>query len=162
MEYLLKNEQADVYISERQSLLMMQYIGGALVTGVVALITLLLNRKWKVKDEKKAKEEAKEEANKEIMTQLAEIKDALNKHIDSNDRYMADQSRIRILRFSDELRRDLKQSEESFNTVLEDIDFYVHYCEEHKDTYVNSKAEAAINNIKTVHAKGLSGEYEFL
>ena len=58
MEYLLKNEQADVYITERQSLLMMQYIGGALVTGVVALITLLLNRKWKIKDEKKAKEEA--------------------------------------------------------------------------------------------------------
>ena len=70
--------------------------------------------------------------------------------------------RIRILRFSDELRRGVNHSEESFNNVLEDIDNYTEYCVEHEDVYINSKAYAAIRNIKSVHDRCIRGELKFL
>lgn len=43
------------------------------------------------------------------------------------------QSRIRILRFGDELRRGINHSKESFDQTLFDIDVYDNYCKEHEE-----------------------------
>lgn len=51
-------------------------------------------------------------------------------------------ARIRILRFSDELRRNVKHSQESFGQVISDLDYYERYCFEHPK-FKNNKTMAA-------------------
>lgn len=97
--------------------------------------------------------------NKDVMDKLEsvqkELKDLGEKHnklerrMDKDD---ADECRTRILRFADELRRDVKHSEEFFNQILDDISDYERYCAEHPE-YKNSKAVNAIAEIDKVYQK---------
>ena len=65
----------------------------------------------------------------------------------------ATQARYRILRFNDEiLSRVSKHSKEHFEQILEMIDDYEAYCDQHPN-YQNSKCVMAIENIKAVYAK---------
>ena len=104
----------------------------------------------------------KQDKQDQIISGMAALDNKLQQHIDSDERYRTDMCRIRILRFSDELRRGVNHSEESFNNVLEDIDNYTEYCVEHEDVYINSKADAAIRNIKSVHDRCIRGDLKFL
>ena len=58
--------------------------------------------------------------------------------------------RVRILRFSDELRRGVKHSQESFEQALADVDVYEKYCREHPD-FKNNKTVVASNRIKSAY-----------
>lgn len=79
-----------------------------------------------------------------------------------HDRTLKDlnDKRQRILRFSDEIRRKERHSEEMFNSILEDIDEYEKYCDDHPK-YRNNKADFAIANVKRVYQKTLD-ENDFL
>ena len=63
--------------------------------------------------------------------------DDLEKKIDSLEadfsKKEAIASRIRILRFGDEVRTGVRHSQESFDQVLDDISNYKLYCDSHKD-----------------------------
>ena len=48
------------------------------------------------------------------------------------------------------------------SSTYQDIDNYTEYCVEHEDVYINSKADAAIRNIKSVHDRCIRGELKFL
>lgn len=92
--------------------------------------------------------------NGDIFNEIKGIKEEINDIKESRKEYKKEREfmkatacRRRILNFDDELRRRLQHSEESFNSIIEDIDFYVPFCEEHKNDYSNKKAEAAISNI---------------
>lgn len=135
--------------------MLIEYIGGAAVTGAFTIGAMFLNRRWAQKDKR-------EDRQSSILSGIDALAKKLDRHISEDEKYKANQARTRILRFSDELRRGILHSEESFNNVLEDIDAYCQYCNEHEDTYVNSKAEAAIKNIKLVHDECLSGKLKFL
>lgn len=119
------------------------------------LLSTILTRFFAVKDKKKDKQD-------EILDEIKGVKTDLKAHKDDEMRYRADQARTRLLRFSDELRRGVKHSEESFNQALEDKDSYLGYCKENDGVYVNSKADAAIRNIDEVYDKCVRGELEFL
>ena len=54
--------------------------------------------------------------------------------------------RIRILRFSDELRRNIDHSQDSFEQVISDIDNYEKYCETHPG-FQNNKTVVAKKRI---------------
>lgn len=120
-----------------------------------SVVGTVLNRIFAVNDKKKDKQQ-------EILDEIKGVKSDLKEHKDEEMRYRADQARTRILRFSDELRRGVKHSEESFNQVLDDIDGYETFCDSHADVYVNSKADAAIRNIRDVHDKCVRGQLQFL
>ena len=60
--------------------------------------------------------------------------------------------RIRILRFSDEIRRGVRHSQESFDQTLSDITKYKKYCEEHPD-FENEKTVMANERIKKAYDK---------
>lgn len=120
-----------------------------------SVLTVIINRVFNILDRKKDKQD-------QIISEINEMKSELNKHIEDDEKYRADMSRARILRFSDELRRGISHSEESFNNILEDIDNYISYCTQHESVYINSKANAAIRNIKTTHDKCIRGEMDFL
>ena len=120
-----------------------------------SVLTVIVNRVFNILDRKKDKQD-------QIISEITVIKSELNRHIEDDERHRADMCRARILRFSDELRRGISHSEESFNNVLEDIDNYISYCTQHEAVYINSKANAAIRNIKTTHDKCVRGELDFL
>ena len=112
-------------------------------------------KKYKARLEDGFSHEQLYEAVKNYAAQCKELKELGEKHnklerrMDKDD---ADGCRTRILRFADELRRDVKHSEEFFNQILDDISDYERYCTEHPE-YKNSKAVNAIAEIDKVYQK---------
>ena len=95
-----------------------------------------------------------------LASDVQELKDQRARDQEERKKDNAETRRTRILRFSDELRQNVRHSEESFNQVLEDIDSYRGYCADHP-RYANTKAETAIRRIKEVYQKCL-GDNSFL
>lgn len=99
--------------------------------------------------------------NEELADSLKEIRkgyDAQQKDIDglktsiqqmqeSESIKDAQAARRRILRFNDELLRNIDHSKEYFDDILEDIKIYNHYCDEHRD-FANGKTVMAKKNIE--------------
>ena len=88
------------------------------------------------------------------------MKDDLSDHIRMDDERNADEHRARILRFNNELLRDIPHTKEEFIDVLADIDFYERYCRDHEN-YKNNRAVHAIANISGVYDDRLR-EHDFL
>lgn len=102
--------------------------------------------------------------NEDLADQIGEIKkaqDAQQKDIDSLKSSIgrmqeseaekdAISARRRILRFNDEILRDVDHSKEYFDDILEDIKIYDHYCDEHTD-FPNGKTVMATKNIRKTY-----------
>ncbi len=88
--------------------------------------------------------------NADVLKELDSVKKDLAAHIKVDDERNADEHRARILRFNNELLRDIPHTKEEFIDVLADIDFYERYCDTHKD-YKNNRAVHAIANISRVY-----------
>lgn len=82
--------------------------------------------------------------------------DGLSEKIDAmqlkSDRKYATTCRYRIIRFNDEILRNVKHTKEHFDQILIDIDDYEEYCRKDED-YKNNKAMLAIENIKSIYKK---------
>lgn len=105
--------------------------------------------------------------NKDVLDSLAEVKAdqkearrILDDHIRVDDTRNADAHRARILQFNNELLRDIPHTREDFIEILEEIDFYERFCEEHKD-YKNNRCTHAIANIGRVYDDRLR-KHDFL
>lgn len=90
----------------------------------------------------------------------AETREQLETHINTDERREADHCRARILRFNNELLREIPHTKEEFVEVLKDIDDYERYCRDHKD-YANGRAVHAIANIGRVYDERLQ-KHDFL
>ena len=90
----------------------------------------------------------------------AETKEQLEAHIKTNDKREADNCRGRILRFNNELLREIPHTKEEFVEALKDITEYKRYCKEHPD-YENERAVHAIANIGRVYDERLA-KHDFL
>lgn len=71
----------------------------------------------------------------------------------------ADNARVRILTFSEEIQRGQKHSKESFDQIHRDIDKYTKHCKKYPE-YPNSRAEMAIKNIEDIYMNALRLESE--
>lgn len=98
--------------------------------------------------------------NAEMLNELKAVKSELVDHIRKDDERNADEHRARILRFNNELLRDIPHTKEEFVDVLADIDFYERYCRDHED-YRNNRAVHAIANISRVYDERLQ-KHDFL
>ena len=105
--------------------------------------------------------------NSEVIGMLNEVKaaqksntDRLTEHIRMDDRRNADERRARILRFNNELIRDIPHTKEEFIDILADIDDYEKYCKINPD-YKNNRAIHAIANIGRVYDERLQ-KHDFL
>lgn len=98
--------------------------------------------------------------NADVLNELNTVKQDLADHIRMDGERNADEHRARILRFNNELLRDIPHTEEEFIDVLADIDFYERYCEDHKD-YKNNRAVHAIANISRVYDERLQ-KHDFM
>lgn len=88
--------------------------------------------------------------NADVLKGLEMVKKDLADHIRTDEVRDADEHRARILRFNNELLRDVPHTKEEFIEVLADIDFYERYCRDHKD-YKNNRAVHAIANISRTY-----------
>ena len=96
----------------------------------------------------------------EVETAQKETRARLDAHIAVDDERNADEHRLRILQFSNELLRDIPHTQEEFIEVLAEIDFYEDYCDDHpKDE--NNRAVHAIAHIKKVYDERLD-KHDFL
>lgn len=105
--------------------------------------------------------------NGEVLGMLNELKkaqqansDRLNEHIRIDDERNADEHRARILRFNNELVRDIPHTKEEFIDILSDIDEYERYCKQYSE-YKNNRAVHAIANIGRVYDDRLE-KHDFL
>lgn len=99
--------------------------------------------------------------NASVFEQLQEIREEqirnserIEAHILHDDRRGIDAKRRAILAYNNELCRGIKHTEEAWIDILHDIDGYLSYCHTHPD-YPNSRAEAAIANIKGTYQRCL-------
>lgn len=98
--------------------------------------------------------------NADVLKELDTVKKDLADHVKANEVRNADEHRTRILRFNNELLRDISHTKEEFIGVLADIDFYERYCRDHKD-YKNNRAVHAIANISRSYDERLR-KHDFL
>lgn len=90
----------------------------------------------------------------------AETRQRLETHISTDERREVDHCRARILRFNNELLREIPHTKEEFIEILKDIDDYERYCRDHED-YANGRAVHAIANIGRVYDERLI-KHDFL
>lgn len=84
--------------------------------------------------------------SKEVVN-LEEKVENLEEDMDENN---TKQNRRRILRFSDECRREEKHSMEHFNEILDDIKEYKQYCEDHPK-FKNDKCSMSIDFVEDAY-----------
>lgn len=113
--------------------------GGAFLSFIEYLI--------KRHDEKKGKTNKIMEAIEKIQAQVRELKK-------ENDDDRATNARIRILKFSDEVRHGVRHSKEAFDQVNQDIDIYNAYCKANP-SYENNRGVQAIENIERIYQQCL-------
>ncbi len=135
--------------------------------GVVLLLTLIQITPIKINPWSALARALGRAINGEVIGMLSEVKteqkstsDRLNEHIRMDDERNADEHRARILRFNNELIRDIPHTKEEFIDVLADIDSYERYCQQHPD-YKNNRAVHAIANIGRVYDERLQ-KHDFL
>lgn len=124
--------------------------GAALIGAIVSIVTLLLNRKWQ-------KEDRTADRITELSGKIDNVASELKAHIDANEMEAVQSARVRILRFADECRREEKHSKEFFDSVLDDIDLYEHYCESHPK-FKNNKTVASTKIIKDLYKECVLGD----
>lgn len=95
-----------------------------------------------------------------VRASQVETRKRLETHISTDEKREADHCRARILRFNNELLREIPHTKEEFIEVLKDIDEYEIYCRDHKD-YANGRAVHAIANIGRVYDERLQ-KHDFL
>lgn len=114
-------------------------LGGTLVAAVLTFIQFLINRK-----------DAKEKEDNAILKAIADLADKITRIEKRMDKDSADAARRNILIFDDELRRGDPHSEEAYNQILDDCNYYEKFCRANKD-YENSKCGSACENIKRTY-----------
>ena len=89
-----------------------------------------------------------------------EMNEKIDKLENRVDEGQAIQSRVRILRFGDDLRRSQKNSKDSFDQVLDDITRYNAYCIQHPE-FPNDKTVVTTKIIEEEYQRCLK-ENDFL
>lgn len=135
-------------------------VGVVIIQRLADFIMARVNRKDQKADKKEEKNDKIMEKFNAIEKDLSEIKEAqktLSREVKDN---RAVESRIRILRFEDEMQHGQKHSEDHFKQIVEDIDTYREYCDAHPDFH-NGIGHCASDHILAVYRK-LSDEHKFL
>lgn len=106
-------------------------IGGGLLT----FIQFLINR-----------HDSKNDRTKDILRAVADTNTRLSALETSFEQDKAVQARTKILRFKDELYNNIDHSQEYFEQVLDDIEAYDQYCNQHPD-FANGRTKTAAKYI---------------
>ena len=89
--------------------------------------------------------------NSEVLSEVNKMKTEVSSIKDELAEQRAINSRVRILRFGDELLHDVKHSKEHFDQILKDITDYENYCETHPK-FENDMTVLTTERIKEVYS----------
>ena len=92
--------------------------------------------------------------------QIAEITSRITAIDEKGDRREAENRRVRILRFEDELQDNRRHSKDSFDQVMTDIKGYRDYCGKHPE-FQNGITEPSAKHIEKVYYERLE-KHDFL
>lgn len=126
------------------------FSGGGAVGILLVALTLIEIAPIKINPWSKIGKAIGKCVNGDVIEKLDETRKTLDDHIRADDARNADMHRAAILRFNNELLRDIPHTREEFFEVLSEIDFYEQYCDTHKE-YINNSATHAAANIKRVY-----------
>ena len=128
--------------------------------GILAFIQFLITRS----DNKKDKDSAVLKAINDLRVSMDERFQQLDKKVDmvdaKGDERAAVISRVRILRFNDELQSNQKHSKDSWDQVMSDITDYNSYCDSHEG-FRNGQTGATVEYI-TEQYKARLEKHDFL
>lgn len=134
-----------------------QYCAPILIAAITIIPTIISNQKKTVDKLDELKTELKADV-KATNDDVEAVKKTLATHIRDGEEEKAKQARQRILRFYDEICSGAEHSESHFEDILDDIDFYETYCNEHPK-FKNNRGAAAMETIKDTykHLKAKGG-----
>jgi len=126
---------------------------------VVSLVTVAgsifaSNGFWSWRTEKKSKNRQLFEKVTRINERVDDIKQEVSEIKKENGQDRAVTSRVRILRFEDELQENRHHSKDSFDQVMKDIKDYRKYVDENAD-FENGITEPTCKHIEAVYYKRL-------
>ena len=129
-------------------------VGVLLGGGVLAFVQFLIQRN----DSKHDKMEEVNQSIRALSEDMKERFDVLDRKIDTvnekGDERFAVSSRVRILRFEDELQEKRKHSKDSWDQAMSDIDYYENYCQAHPK-FKNNQTVATVEHIKHGYSERL-------
>lgn len=129
-------------------------IGVLLGGGVLAFVQFLIQRN----DSKHDKMEEVSKSIRALSEKAKERFDVLDRKIDTvnakGDERFAVSSRVRILRFEDELQEKRKHSKDSWDQAMSDIDYYENYCQAYPK-FKNNQTVATVEHIKNGYMERL-------
>lgn len=128
----------------------MEYIAviTASIAALTSIITLVLQRRWQVKDKRAERDD-------ECKKTLHRIEEKLDSHISADMEDNAKQCRTQFLVFADELSRGIHHSREHYEAIIDLVDDYDRYCKGNPD-FPNSKARAAERLIRDTYQERLT------
>ncbi|MBE5996994.1 MAG: hypothetical protein E7240_06540 [Lachnospiraceae bacterium] len=96
----------------------------------------------------------------EIKKSIEELRKDIGRIDAKGDRREAENRRVRILRFEDELQEERRHSKDSFDQVMNDITEYNQYCAKHPE-FKNEQTVATASHITSVYHERLE-RHDFL
>lgn len=105
---------------------------------------------WTLVDHRQQRRAEKEMQDNEVMKELKAIRQEIGTLKATVDENEAKASRIRILKFADEIFMDMNHSKDSFDQCMSDVTFYEKYCDENP-TFKNHQTEETVGYIKEVY-----------
>lgn len=120
----------------------------ASIAALTSIVTLVLQRRWQVKDKRSDRDD-------ECKKTLNRIEQKLDAHITADAEDNIKQCRTQFLIFADELSRGVHHSREHYEAIIELVDDYDRFCKANPD-FPNSKARAAEKLIKDTYQDRLS------
>ena len=105
---------------------------------------------WTFIDHRQQRKAEKEMQDNEVMKELKTIRQEIGTLKATVDENEAKASRIRILKFADEIFMDMNHSKDSFDQCMSDVTFYEKYCDENP-TFKNHQTEETVGYIKEVY-----------
>lgn len=90
--------------------------------------------------------------NGEVIAKVDKLEQEIRSIQRINAEQNAEERRVRILRFGDEILHDVKHSKEHFDNILKDISVYEQYCQDHHE-FENGRTVLTIETIEETYKK---------
>lgn len=135
-------------------------IGGLLGGGIIGFIEFIIRRNDEKKDKSKEVIEAIENLDKKVDERFNTLDEKIELVDKKGDERNAISSRVRILRFADEMMENRKHSKDAWSQLLVDCDTYEDYCKDNED-FRNNITSATISYLKANYTERLE-KHDFL
>ena len=124
----------------------------AVITTFITILGAILGSAglWTFLDHRQQRKADKEMQDDELLKELKSIRIEIGELREIVNENEAKASRIRILKFADEIFMDMNHSKDSFDQCMSDITFYETYCADHPK-FKNHQTQETVEYIKEIY-----------